>query len=830
MQPKRTKRVCGFFSGNRKLGKKLRFCFWLVTGLLLALLSIQSAVTTKQQQIDDQKYGQWEAGVFDCAPEEKQKILDNPMLDLIGVQSSTGQVVEKSINSRHEKGGHEAHYSRVGYIGYADESFYRLAGLRLKSGSLPRLAGEIAVEADILDELGISYKLGQPVHLLVKTGEDELEEQMFQLCGVLENYSRFWKGSKNLLSFYTAAPEKDGPLDQHQIENVFFTFRSGYTDISQYLGIDPDRVVWNENRQQSSDPFSTENIQFTVLLYSLFCLCALYLMESTAFWLHQHRNEIRLMYIFGVSRRSLCSDLFRLFLKSAGLPVLVLAGGSLFLKIPFWTILLLIIFELSLSLMGFAVLSIYIRRTSLTGKEVKISSSKKRKKQKGPNYCNEKIVLLRLMRQLRPELLAFLCTFLCVQVVWMAGSVSLLQHITTIRSIEDWPDYKITGHSMTIPRYTERNDKKNTAKTWMFNLHLPIDPEDIETIQRNGNLKGVDYLSRRDDFEVSWENISESLPYSESLLTETSQLSWMMGPNAEGKWGFYPLVCYYSQPEKVEALMKEVDEGSVDWENWRQGKEAVIYLPAAEDRAQKTVSSAKVSLLETSLQIDDTIFLTDWEGNHLELPVTGIIRSFKQPLLFNEMNGYTIFIGKEEINEITMNLASLANQLSVEQELSDLASSNEYGFINLAAQKKVDLQQRQIQIILVSSMMLGTLMAFLFLLILFKHSFSQQQDMAFSRMENIGLNRKILRHLRQRLFSTLLCRLVIISGLAYGLFLLLALVNKHSGLGISNPLILTGTPVWPSVLVAGLISMILAFIVVISFLNHGTPRCTNHGS
>ena len=130
----------GFFSGNRKLVRRLQTSFWVAVLLALCAIGIQSYTSAKAQQLADQSYGGWETGVFQIYPGQTQQIRQNPMIDTIGIQSLAGQVVcqqpdtvsHEELTSELEENEENIGYQRSGTIGYADDGFF---------GSLKKLVG-----------------------------------------------------------------------------------------------------------------------------------------------------------------------------------------------------------------------------------------------------------------------------------------------------------------------------------------------------------------------------------------------------------------------------------------------------------------------------------------------------------------------------------------------------------------------------------------------------------------------------------------------------------------------------------------------------------------
>lgn len=84
-------------------------------------------------------------------------LYDHQMLDTIGKMSVYGQV---QYNDEY-----------AGNIGIVDDSFYEISNISLKTGKLPSSPEEIAIEAYILDGLGIDYTLDQKISLSIQSGD-----------------------------------------------------------------------------------------------------------------------------------------------------------------------------------------------------------------------------------------------------------------------------------------------------------------------------------------------------------------------------------------------------------------------------------------------------------------------------------------------------------------------------------------------------------------------------------------------------------------------------------------------------------------------------------
>ena len=176
-----------YYAKNRKLF--IRFSVVLFSSLMLILFSLfmQIRVFETKKDHNEDLYGSWYASVYDVTKENENMLYDHQMLDTIGKMSVYGQV---QYNDEY-----------AGNIGVVDDSFYELSNISLKMGKLPSSPEEIAIEAYILDGLGIDYTLDQKISLSIQSG-DQIFKKEYRLCGILDNYSATWINQGSLVNFF----------------------------------------------------------------------------------------------------------------------------------------------------------------------------------------------------------------------------------------------------------------------------------------------------------------------------------------------------------------------------------------------------------------------------------------------------------------------------------------------------------------------------------------------------------------------------------------------------------------------------------------------------
>lgn len=752
MKRRQSKPHRGFFSGNRKLVRRISITFWIASVLMLAIVGVQSYTSAKAQRLADQSYGVWDTGVFQISTEQSQRILENPMIETAGVQSIAGQVVRHpktepdSVQTVDEESDASHIYESFGNIGYADDSFFDLACLRLKHGQLPAQPNEIAVEAEALDALGISYELDQTFPLVIQTDESQFEEQTFKLCGVLENYSRFWNGDGSTLRFFTANSTGGELFDCPIANNVFYKSKPGYLDVWKTLGIDQEHIYWNDNREMSSDPFSSENLLFTALMGAMIFLFVLFLVESTALWIYRHRHEILLMRVFGIRRSRLSLDLFALNAKAAWLPLIVFVSGCFVLKAPVWIYQLFAALCVVLIPVGIAVLALYVSSVSRYQSKTGSGHIQKRKRPKR-EPVTEKTVRYRLHRHLAPNSLMTIATVLAVQLIWIFGAYSLSNQLVYQNELNSFPDYSVQSILIPEKRYFLEETKSHPAISSLFQYQEPISQEMRDQIVKNGNLKDVTYFGWTMNNEVAWPEIRQSLIYSAKPAEfGMPDIPGALSLNPRGEWSFYPNTYYYSQPEMIESLKKQDFEGSVNWSSWMQGKEAIISLPPVEETQPGVLNavndSADKGKIETTIKPGTILEITQRNGKRTQIPVSGIIRLPKETAIPLQLPAYSVHMAGSVVNVVSANLKSKDNQLSVELELSKLGSAEGIEFRNYASDHMVRFQKIKLRILLIISLCVAALAVGIFILIINQTRLQEKQDTYVQRLALTGLTKR----------------------------------------------------------------------------------------
>lgn len=548
--------------------------------------------------------------------------------------------------------------------------------------------------------------------------------------------------------FFTANPKDGGPFESGlTTENVFFKAKPGYSEIWKTLDIEREQIYLNNNRMLSADPLSAENLPFTTLMAGMMALFFLFLVESMALWIYRHRHEIRLMRVFGIRRSQLCLDLFTLVAMAAWLPLLVFVIGLLVLKTPAWIYQLLAILGCLLAPGGMGILAVYVSSVSQYKPKPEPDRRHKPKRSSKQPLITEKTVRQRMAHYLASNYLTMVGIILTIQVVWIFGAHALANEIIDLNELNSFPDYSIQSIMVPENRFFLEETADHPAVSSLFQYQEPIPPEMRDQILINGNLDDVYYYGWTINNEVSWPEIEQSLIYS----TQPSPFGMAGIPgalslNPQGEWRFYPQVYYYSQPEMIQSLQDQDFEGTVNWENWLQGKEAIVSLPPVQETQPGVLNAvndgADQGKIETTIKPGTLLQITDRKGQIEQIPVSGIIRQPKESTIPLRLPAYSVHLANPLVNVVSANLKSKENQLSVELELSKLGSAKGIEFRNYASEHMVMLQEIRMRILVILCLCIAALIIGMFILVLNEMKWHAKETIYLHRLELAGLEKK----------------------------------------------------------------------------------------
>ena len=741
----------GYFSSNKKLVRKFSILFWMEVIFCLAVMTFSFVTRTYQQKLADQQYGNWSVAYYGVLENELSELKHNPVLEAVGTQRINGTVIQRNGETEKE----------FGSIGTADSSFFELANLQLKTGRLPQKENEIAIEAKTLDGMGISYETGQTIELTIRKEDPENKNSQdtqeitkaFVLSGVLENYTSYWESPGTLIHFFVQEP-----VGSDESRVAFIEPKRGYEDALKKVSTEDLLVETNTNRIFSCNPFSSTNIVPTLCVVLALLFVTVLQIELLLVWIWKRKQELRVLRILGVHQKTLILNVLAMLFKAGRIPYLVLIVG-LALLIPLQYLLGFVLYLLGLTALVLGAATAMIRQIPLQKEGTK---KKKRRTPVTSKVVTVKEASRRFFSQQKwtYRLQIFCLVLLQTGLLYFGGQI--VQSILFLNNPDI--DYRIEGMPKADP----------------VSHFCTLDPIPDHVLNDLCNWTDVEIRleSRmRHDMKMSWDNIQKSLLYNtEEHRLDPSRHLYVFTAE-DGQTELYSSINVIGDSRALELLKKADLEGEVDWEKWKQGKEAIIYLPKMR-MVNKDVayglSAAVDGTIDDSIQLQDLITL-EKDGRQYQVPVTGILRSCS-PELFREFNPlfiYGLIMSGDEVDSIELDLKDIRNKVPVEIRLSKLASENKLVFRNFASDNEHTQRIYQTKIIL---NLFSGLILFSVLLVILQISRIIAKEKANDYLylfRRIGVSRKtremLVVHLNRRMLISSVAIEIMIT-MIYGIF------------------------------------------------------------
>ncbi|WP_300911248.1 hypothetical protein [Faecalibaculum rodentium] len=276
----------------------------LVLLISFSLLAMALAVVLQYRNFEVHRahqmsvYGKWTAIGFDLSRQAIDRLDNHSLVEKTGCVRMTGET-----------------------MGMANEAFYDLAEFSV-TGTLPQKPGETAVQRAWLDEHGLSYQLGQNI---------TVGDEMFELCGILENYTDAWTCGSQLPEVLTAW-EEDVPGES---EIRILQARDNRFEYLAEAVAGTAAVLYPNTRVQFHlDPLSAENILGT-LTVAVVLVCTLGgLLWIARITITGNRDSIRILKVLGMRSSAITWQMIQPLVQCSVVPSGVFLGALCILHIP----------------------------------------------------------------------------------------------------------------------------------------------------------------------------------------------------------------------------------------------------------------------------------------------------------------------------------------------------------------------------------------------------------------------------------------------------------------------------------------------------------------
>lgn len=266
-------------------------CFLSVT-FAVVNVSITGSLNKTREELRYDTYGEWDAAVY--SPEPLSVFTEEPVQEC-----GTAQVYGKLLD------GGETPLTGIGTL---DESLITIGRLAVQSGKFPTEDNEIAIEADVLSDLGYDYELGQTLTLRILNREEEVVERKYTLCGVLREYTDLWSTGTEKVTLAGACVTADAAKEIGEVCSYQYFLSAEeegyplYKDLKGSYG----HVVENAS---ANGPIAEEEYHYFNLVLILFTtLVAVIVIYSIQ--IKEQTRSIRLFRTIGVTKKQLSQIIF----------------------------------------------------------------------------------------------------------------------------------------------------------------------------------------------------------------------------------------------------------------------------------------------------------------------------------------------------------------------------------------------------------------------------------------------------------------------------------------------------------------------------------------
>ena len=617
---------------------------------LIFFLGLSSIIYTDsyEKTLEEQRklsYGAWHFAVFETDVTTYQSLASHAMVESAGQMEIGGLATDEDGRI-------------LGSVGYCDDALMDIGNMELLDGRLPRSSNEIAVEASCLNLMGISYELGQQIPIVISSegndGEIVEKEYKFTLCGIVKNYSSYWKSNSYWLVSFFISPELFHELPQSELY-VFAQLKptyAGNVDSLTVLCVNSGAFVKNGFtylQYSDEDTPATNSVILQTAIILAGCIAIIILMNND---LNQRRNSFITMRILGATK----PQIIQIFFQKKVLVILLFsaAGIACGLFLPYLVVLLLntvltqpVYFQIIIGHFLQAVILFFaglvfslifslirLFQIPLRGKPAQQVSVQTLPKRKKKLRANNTLSLLDSAGYSK-KLLSIALTFIASAFVFISA-------------------YQAWGNYTTYAEFS-RNYPEDYSFGMISSYYAPqtMSEESLNKIKNAYGVKDVQAFSVSEYYALSFSSafdeqyadvVHEHLAGIVNHLPEEQVCGALVGISDN----LYP---FYAREADSELLC----EGGLA-EN-----EVILYLPdfyllenGDLDQVDLSVGLQKTSLLsENTISVGDTVNI-DIGGEGKPLTIAGIIRSFEEstPFSINPARPYSLICSENTYRQL----------------------------------------------------------------------------------------------------------------------------------------------------------------------------------
>ena len=279
--------------GKKRSSTYLFLVCFLSVAFAVVNVSITGSLNKTREELRYDTYGEWDAAVY--SPEPLSVSKDEHIQGW-----GTAQVYGKLLD------GGETVLTGIGTL---DESLLAIGRLAVQSGKFPTEDNEIAIEADILSDLGYDYELGQTLTLRILNREEEVVDRKYTLCGVLREYTDLWSTGTEKVTLAGACVTADAAKEIGEVCSYqYFLSAEGEEGYPLYKELKGSYAHVVENTAANGQIAEEEYHYFNLVLILFTTLVAVIVIYSIQ--IKEQTRSIRLFRIIGVTKKQLSQIIF----------------------------------------------------------------------------------------------------------------------------------------------------------------------------------------------------------------------------------------------------------------------------------------------------------------------------------------------------------------------------------------------------------------------------------------------------------------------------------------------------------------------------------------
>lgn len=725
-----------------------------------SIIYVDSYTKTLEEQRKE-TYGAWHIGIYDTSEEVYETLYHHGIVDAVGFMEVCGYAVESVLDDE---------MTLIGSIGYADEYLIEIGNITLLDGDFPSSEQEVALEASVLDQMGYSYELGQRITLDMAiqdaSGEYKISEETFTLCGVVKNYSAYWKSDgywliscfvseqfvadRNANMLYTFA-ELDAKYMEHAEDLSVLTNQEGYFVKNEF--------TYLEYSEEENAAFDLLVQQTVIILVSCLFIVIFLNME-----LKQRYHSFVMMRTLGATKGQIIGLFIRgklrsvMIASSMGISCGILfpyaifegmeevIGGASTFDIDMVHVLVMISILYVSAMISVALSMVQLFRIPLRGMSQQQNVVKRkcrRRKELSMNHLFSVFNLADWKQKMCGILLTCVASFFIYLLAYQTWDTYSLY----TEYLETYPSDYIFGllASKMPPRDT-------------------MSEEVLDEIEHAYGVGEVQAIAVSEYYELTFES-DYNQNYAQEIYTELS--AYYMANGMELLDAEICGALIGVSDNLIPLYISEIDSGSTA--NELADGEVILYLPTyMKDENGNLLSEVDAWQVSDEAEIisEDTIengdiVQVEAEGETVELHIVGIIESFDElPFSYNPTRSYSLICNENTYRELT-GLCEYAYVLvyndetaisyQTDVELSKISTSLYFG--NNRVEHSEQLQNVMLQMTL--SFILCTFAILIMTVIRFEVSvmFDQQRTKRYQLLYQLGMSNGMM--LKQALWSTI---------------------------------------------------------------------------